>query len=373
MNIELSIPLIFIGAVIAQGLFAAFALWLKPQNRKANSFLALLLIAFSLWLCDTFFRLSGIYQQNPDYYFLPIYYSLAFGPCLYFYSKSITQANFQWRWRASWHFLPVLIQASLYIFLQTQDYEFRRLFWVEVHYPITYALEFNLSLLSLIIYGLLSSRLLWKYQQKIKNQYSEISKISLHWLFILLMVIVALTLSWMIDAFYRSFFDYYATQPYSAIVMGCALLSLALGGILQSDLKGIQTKNLVEEEAEEKLSQKEVNLELLHQIQELMEKEAYYLEADISLNRLAELTKLNARDISHVINTALEINFMDFVNAYRVEEVKQKIVDPAYAHLTLLGIALESGFNSKSTFNRVFKKKEGISPSEYRKKAQNRN
>jgi len=59
--------------------------------------------------------------------------------------------------------------------------------------------------------------------------------------------------------------------------------------------------------------------------------------------------------------------FFEFINQYRVNEVKAKITDPAYENLSLLGIAFESGFNTKSAFNRVFKKITGFTPGEYKK------
>jgi len=70
--------------------------------------------------------------------------------------------------------------------------------------------------------------------------------------------------------------------------------------------------------------------------------------------------------LSRVINEHFGRNFFDFINGYRVAEVKRKILDPAYAHFSLLGIAFESGFNSKSAFNRVFKKITGQTPSQFK-------
>ncbi|MEO1714227.1 MAG: helix-turn-helix domain-containing protein, partial [Bacteroidota bacterium] len=73
------------------------------------------------------------------------------------------------------------------------------------------------------------------------------------------------------------------------------------------------------------------------------------------------------REVSQAINQGLDCSFIDFVNQYRVQAFKERVEKGEASHLSLLGLALESGFNSKSTFNRVFKKLEGISPSEYQK------
>ncbi|MCC2547136.1 hypothetical protein LJY25_11820 [Hymenobacter sp. BT175] len=81
MQVAVTPDVVVLFAVLAQAVFAAGLLWLAPYNRLPNRFLALLLLVIALWVLDGFFRVAGIYGQNPDWYFLPIYYSFAFGPC----------------------------------------------------------------------------------------------------------------------------------------------------------------------------------------------------------------------------------------------------------------------------------------------------
>jgi AraC-like DNA-binding protein len=75
---------------------------------------------------------------------------------------------------------------------------------------------------------------------------------------------------------------------------------------------------------------------------------------------------ISAHNLSEVINTQAGKNFYDFVNGYRVEAVMRRLRDPRYAHLTILALAEESGFNSKSTFNACFRRHTGLTPSQYR-------
>ena len=365
MNIPFSIPVFLIGAVIAQGVFAALVLLFQRTNQKANRYLSLLVLDFSLWLCDTFFRVANIYRQDPDFYFLPIFFSLAFGPLIYFYTRSMTERDFSFQLKHGWHFLPVFIQASLYVFLQFQDYPFRRWFWMEVHFPYTYNLEFNLTLISILIYLFLSMRAIRNYQHWIKNQYSEISAINLNWLKMVLGTMIVLSFFWLIDAYLRSFLEYYPAQPYSAIIMGIAILLLAAGSLLQTDLLGkgiVSTPSLPDASASWTPDES-----LLQQIKTEMEKNQHYLNPDLSLETFAAQLQLPARQVSTQINKGMGMPFIDFVNDFRVEEVKQHLLKQDLPHLSLLGIALESGFRSKSTFNRVFKKSTGKSPSEYQK------
>ena len=96
----------------------------------------------------------------------------------------------------------------------------------------------------------------------------------------------------------------------------------------------------------------------------LMVEEQPWLEPELTLAELAHRLRTNTSLLSHVINTGCGQNFNDFVNRYRVAEAERKLQDPRLAHYSLVGIALESGFNSKSTFNRVFKKLAGRTPGE---------
>ncbi|MEL7163396.1 MAG: hypothetical protein AAFN92_21745, partial [Bacteroidota bacterium] len=76
MNVTLHPGALILFTLLAQGIFAALILFLKPENKRANRYMALLILLLTLWLSDSFFRAAGIYQQYPTLYFLPIYYSL---------------------------------------------------------------------------------------------------------------------------------------------------------------------------------------------------------------------------------------------------------------------------------------------------------
>ncbi|MBS1529441.1 MAG: ABC transporter permease, partial [Bacteroidetes bacterium] len=92
----------------------------------------------------------------------------------------------------------------------------------------------------------------------------------------------------------------------------------------------------------------------------------FYLDADLTLNALAKKLGISIHELSRIINTGLRKNFNDFVNEFRIQHVTRKMKDPAYDRLTLLGIAYDCGFNSKTTFHRAFKQFTGKSPAEYK-------
>lgn len=371
MEIPLTIEVILLGAIIAQGIFASALLLIQQDKLKSNRYIALLLLFFALWLLDDFFNAANIYQQNPNFYFLPIYFSFGFGPLIYFYTRSITESGFKFLKKYLVHFIPVVLQVSLYIFLQCSSYQFRRSFWQDIHLPFTYNLEFVGSLISLIIYLILSMKLVKNYQSWINNRFSEISRINLNWLKLNITIIGVIGFLWIVDTILRMVWDYYAKHDFSAISMGFSILVLAAGALIQKkiDETDFRAKGSKPKKEESKFS---IDSDLLVRIKTEMKERKYYLIPNFSLKNFAARLDEPARKISEHINHGLGKSFIDFVNEYRVDEFKEQIEQGKLAYLTFVGVAYECGFNSKSTFNRVFKNITGQSPSAYLKEAQNK-
>ncbi len=104
----------------------------------------------------------------------------------------------------------------------------------------------------------------------------------------------------------------------------------------------------------------------LKKLIEVMEREKPYLDPELTLPRLAEKINVGKEVLSQVINRELYLNFNAFLNRYRVEEAKKKLRDPKENRFVVLKIAFDVGFNTKSSFNAVFRKMTGMSPSQYR-------
>ena len=97
-----------------------------------------------------------------------------------------------------------------------------------------------------------------------------------------------------------------------------------------------------------------------------------YLNPELTLRDLSKKIDMPPKEISNIINKELEQNFYQFINDYRIEEVKQKLISKENQHLKIMSIAYESGFNSKATFNRLFKSKVGMTPKEYLERTDNK-
>ncbi len=110
-----------------------------------------------------------------------------------------------------------------------------------------------------------------------------------------------------------------------------------------------------------------LNPELAEHVDALMNARKPYIEPDLTLDHLAEMLDIGPRDLSRVINRHFGVNFYEFINRYRIEEVKRQLVDAQYKDEAISAIYTRAGFNSKSVFNTFFKRLVGMTPSQYRK------
>ncbi len=350
------------GAIIVLGLFGASCLFFKNRNRYPNRILSALLVVISLWLIDTFLRISGLYGQNPRLYFKPIYYSFAFGPLIYFYVRSIVNSEFKFAKIHLLHFIPVAIQAALYFFLSLQEYNYRHWYWQEVHLPWTYRIEFDGTFVSMAIYLFLSLRLLGGYRKWLTNSYSNLSTINLNWLRVILILMLLLCGQWFVEAILRDVYENYYQYNYSVIILGVLALVLAYKAFYQ---EGQEQIVYPKKEMAEPNQVETIDPELLNIIQSRMKTHQDYLDPILSLRVFASNCQMPSRTVSRYINQHLGQSFHQFVNDYRVQEFKRRAILKEERGMTLEGIAYDCGFNSKATFNRIFKASTGLTPSQY--------
>ena len=154
---------------------------------------------------------------------------------------------------------------------------------------------------------------------------------------------------------------YYPMMLILALILYYISLQVVINDRFLFDIKEItKRKTFILDEAESK--------NLLDQLTLFMNEEKPFLDGDISLISLAGSLDINPKVLSYVINEQINKNFNQYINDWRIEEVKKRLNDKSYDHFKMLSIAFDCGFNSKSTFNLAFKKATGLSPSEYRKR-----
>lgn len=242
--------------------------------------------------------------------------------------------------------------------------------------PILFNFFLLLTVISGPVYFIWAILLFRKLDINVFNNFSSLENVNLDWLRKLVLIFGIIwsvlmfftTVHHMFQMFSWTFCTHGLTLSLSAFI-----ILIGYYGLKQKEIFIQYPDNKAEYITEPKAKYAGAYLkdsdieEYVVKIKNYMVTQKPYLDADISLPELANKLDIPSHHLSRIINEQFGANFFDFINQYRVEEVKARIGNPEYQNLSLLGIAFDSGFNTKSAFNRVFKKIAGVTPSEYRK------
>lgn len=226
-------------------------------------------------------------------------------------------------------------------------------------------------ILQVIAYWILSWVRLAQHRKNIKLFSSASHPIDLWWLQYLLIGLALMVFLWLSNVFRMEWISSIAPFGYLFAVYFIAYFSLKQGEIFAFDNKSvIEIKEIIHEEGAKTTSKPpripplEFGLQK-QKLEHVMASEKPFLIPTLGLPDLAARLSITLHDLSYLINEGFGENFYQFVNRYRVEEAKRLLHSKDHKHLNMLGIAYESGFNSKTTFNTTFKKLTGFSPSDY--------
>jgi len=305
-------------------------------------------------------------KNNLHFFFKPllIFYGLAFlfGPLFYFYCKSIIFTDFGLKRKHLVHFLPSIISLSIvvpfflvlgpeYLDLNKEARNFDSIFSILSWLIFIQAFSY---IIAVIIMFYKQTRI---YRNPIKPTYKWLVFFmicfALIWVMAIFMEINASKVeSWNYVWLLASFFIYitgYMGLKQPQIFTGKAdLLSV-------KSSKKYERSSLTEENA----------ILYLNKLQQLMDKDKPYLQADLTLPKLAENMSIPYHHLSQIINENLGKNFFEFVNGYRVKAAMSEMNNPTKKHLNIAAIGMEVGFNSISSFNAAFKKYSGMTPSQF--------
>ncbi|MFD2935104.1 helix-turn-helix domain-containing protein [Spirosoma flavum] len=346
MNVYLNLRSLFDVFCIVQGVTTVTWLLLLPKQ-PANRWLAFLLTGLTLQVVDYFLSRSGVYYHHRWLYFTPLFFSWGFGPLLYGYVQARLAKPTSLRW---WHFVPVTMQVLFYTVLMFQPLSTKAWFWLTVHKPYTRYIEHYIGSL-LMLYFLYRS---WQTLQQTDNRETRLKGL----LQAAGLFYVVAAIDPLINSIYLSPQDpkfFLTTQVLPVLVYTVALVGRGYNRF-QSDAKK-QPAVLVKDEHQE-------------QIQRAIQDDKMYQDPDLTLASLAEHLSLSPNVISRTINVGFGQSFTDYINTYRIAEVKRRLVAGDADQMTILALALDAGFSSKTTFNRVFKEQMGHTPKEYIKRFQ---
>ena len=358
--------LIFLG-VLFIGLTFALLLWFTPKiNQAANRFLALALAVVVLWIA----WLLGIDIRLETYVTnwsrLPLHFSLALGPLMFFYVLKLTMPESKFRWKDLLHFSPLLLELGIFVLEIKESIKTGAATYDTLIFHQLNAVLQALAFVSVTSYLYWSFRLIKCFYQGLKfNQVSDRYRFELRWLHNLLTGFGLLWLLW-IPFTAIDYFGYHY-QPdlhfYYSLYLLLAIIVIWMAAATHLRAKAgrpAEAPLFLKPSLPAEMKQRGIWLK------KAVQTNYYYQDPELSLVSLAEKLELTTHELSRIINTALKKSFNDFINEFRVAEVARKMENPAYGHITLLGIAYESGFNSQSTFTRAFKYMTGKTPLEYK-------
>lgn len=374
--------------------FSSLILTTKNENPRAQKFLVLILLIIALEEAYGLLVYSRYIFQMPQLIALvdPLLYCL--GPLIYFYTLTLINSSFSWRPKHLIYFLPAMAMYMLFLpfYLQPSAYKFDVLlaffdkgtFNLKGSY-VYLVLNFNmfLVLISSFVFLGLSLYNLYQFNVRIRQLYASIDLIKLRWLVFLL---ILASVVWIVN-----FLDEY-TNSSTLSVLELIAFPIFVFLISYYDIRQkrvpvnmplipepapaaskvpVPALALGEEEPV-KYARSGFNEDMLEELSvrlmKLIHQEKVHTQNELSLQELATLLETSSHKLSQLLNEKMQQSFYEFINYHRVQEVKNRLASDEYSHLKILAIAFDAGFNSKTTFNTVFKKHTGLSPSEYRKK-----
>lgn len=341
----------------------------------SNRILAVLLYLLSYRLLVQILRLFGLGYYDSWYYFM-LDLSWVHGALFYFYVLALVDPKFTINKNYFWHFLPLVLQMSFSAFVRIQNVYWDGTreslswlgywgYWLWMNQPTIHIVACAL----IIFYAIKAERVLMLHVKSkkidVKNfQWLKNIVIVFKYYFTIIMIIIIGDMVF-IKTTTNDYYFYFTRFYYYPFFIGISLLTYWVGieGFNRRKINlTIQPKNKVRlsHENKSKLEQMAKDLD------QLMKQNKPYLDSDLNLSKLAQLLGVKPYLLTQCLNLLMKVKFNDYINGFRVDEVKRLIKKPENSKKNLLTIALDAGFNSKSSFNRSVKNLLGIHPKDLR-------
>ena len=358
---------------ILQGVIFAGLLLVRAfrQASRADFWLAVLLIVLCLSLVVPLIGFANVYTLNQWLTYFPFGISYSHGVLVWLYTLYLTDSRRSFTRRDLLLFIPTLLYLTFRFFLFAQSVEWKE--WFDKNYYAPYAgtFIFVTEFFWNVAFLYFSIRHYRKYRAWLNQNFSDTEKLKFDWLRNFLYVFTAILILGALFDFTDSFLFRlsYIQYFYFELVMALATYCLAVAGYLRSKTIELHFTEKDAGEIDERrtlLAERELE-KLKQKLADLMDKDQVYLEPNLTLADLSRQLGVNSTVLSYAVNYGFGKNFNDFINEFRINEVKEKLKNSDDS--TLLGIAFECGFNSKATFNRAFRKFTGMSPKEFQERS----
>lgn len=366
---------------LVQGVFLCFTLVSLPgKNKSGLRFIALIVIASALMIGEELFEVSRWNALAPHVVGSTMLLPLLMGPWVFFFSRSIAKEQ-QGLSRIDYlHFLPFVYFAidlsGFYLLPADQKIEAvsAGLFLSD---PGIVALTV-FKAIHLFLYLFLSVKAVNTFKKSSKEHHNTQRQLAVWAARILYAMIVCMAIMYgFLVLNVLGYPPYLESDQFGSLILTLLIYVLAFTAIKYPvvlsgadrfrEIQKTLTVSLSGEVPYQFSSLDEERKKIyLSRLLTFMDEEKPYTNPNIRLDDIADALSVPAHHLSQVINEMLSVNFNEFINAYRVEAVKEKLVSPAHAHFSILALAFEAGFNSKTSFNRIFKQFTGLTPSLYK-------
>lgn len=344
------------------------------EKSMSSKWLALFIFLGGLYISPFMLGYAGWYSMKSYrefLFFMPMQQLFLIGPVLYFYCKSLLNENFELSKRDWLHFLPAVVYFiySLIVFITDKWVLDSFYFYADGRdKDLDFWYQFA-GLLSMLFYLALSLKQYRDYRKFTEQEVSFADDIAFKWMerFMVAFGVILLlrVLFFILNPEWGEFgskYWYYLCFSILSFYIAIAGYSHTMKAGLNFNLGAVDLPNapIVDEETDA-LDRKE----WAAKINSLFEVDDLYKDAGLTLTDVAGRLQTNRNIVSSVINQEFQMNFNDFVNKKRVEAIITRLGNMEHKNSTLLGIALDCGFNSKATFNRAFKKHTGSTPKQF--------
>ncbi len=365
-------------------LFALYLLTAKTENYISNLLIALFLIVS---VQDSAAQYVGMFVY-PEYPGWGLFISSVIffeAPLLFLFILSVIYSDLKLKPKHLLHIIPFILinlvyTPRFYALGFEEKIQFLEVNSVQKMPEIIFSyLLVHAQTLGYLIAGFGAVR---KSRKLLLENYSSPNMINHNWLYQLLLLF---GIQFILGSVKNIFLFWHIEAPYQFAVILTSVLTLAI--ICWIVLKALHTpelfrgvdsglqlvknmaKNDLPAQAEERFNHldKETRVKI-EKLKTLMSSEEPYLDASLNIRKLAKLMNLPPRDLSILINHHLGQHFFDFINEYRIQKAEELLKKSDSERSTVLEILYAVGFNSKSSFNTIFKKRTGLTPTEYRKK-----
>ena len=378
--------------IVGESFLLGFLLYFFPleQNAKANKRLSFFVFILGTAFIGTYLERTGLEESYR--HLIKIVNSLQFllAPCLYFSILYFVNPTSHFKIRYWLHFLPFAICASLdnFIFWSEKSISTTSLLQIgETEFWVRDSLPFLV-----LIYVALSYFTLEKHGENLELINSTTQRKDLKWIKHFLIFLLLPLAFWINDAL--AVFAFPLLVELTGYIYAGSILFLAFNALRQGAIYPYENEDLEEisdilqapdskskihrgadvqgstVKIKSRLNEEQLAV-LTVKLNELMNVEKIYLENELDLPAVAAKLGVSIHDASYLINKIGGDKFYNFINRYRIEEAKRLLTSSEAKNLNMLGIAFESGFNSKTAFNTAFKKWVDCSPSEYVKQQEN--